>query len=250
MLDAENKGKRGMMSSSPAIRLLDNPIFHRFIKKYGEVTSLNDLGFSARRYMAHTSIARQGEREDRVFIIHSGWGCLYKDLPDGERQIIDFTLIGDAVSLQSTEAEAQSSFTSITDLAVFEARAASVLAAIGRTPPLAETLLAASARQRRILVEHMTNLGRRTALVRTAHLLLELWTRLEAAGMADSSGYDCPLTQYDLADALGLTAIHVNRMLRELREHGFLSIRKGRVEFIEIESVIEFADFDKTIYQN
>lgn len=80
--------------------------------------------------------------------------------------------------------------------------------------------------------------------MRTAHLLLELGTRLEKANAAKLLGFECPLTQYDLADALGLTAIHVNRMLRELRERGYLEFRHGSVHFLNRQGLERFAGFD------
>lgn len=186
----------------------------------------------------------QGGQEECVFIVHSGWGFLHKDLQDGERQIIDFALSGDVIGLTPGNVEAHMAFTSITDVIVFKAHAKTALPAIMRHPQAAEIFCTVVARQNAILMEHLTNLGRRSALVRTAHLLLELWARLQQAGTISGKEYDCPLTQYDLADALGLTAIHVNRMLRELREFGFLSFRKGRVEILDLDGLIAFAQFD------
>jgi hypothetical protein len=79
-----------------------------------------------------------------------------------------------------------------------------------------------------MVVEHLVNVGRRSALIRTAHLLLELGLRLQLVGLGSDSGFVCPLNQYLLADALGLTAIHVNRVLRQLRERGLVTFREGQ----------------------
>jgi len=140
--------------------------------------------------------------------------------------------------------EAQHAFVSITELHVIEANARAVVAAMTRSQPMAQALLSIAWRQNNIMAEHLVNLGRRSALARTAHLLLELGERLKVAGQVDNQGYDCPLTQYDLADALGLTAIHINRMLRELREYGLLSLRRNRVEFLDYAGLVELAQFD------
>ncbi|MCF7701920.1 helix-turn-helix domain-containing protein [Loktanella sp. M215] len=72
-----------------------------------------------------------------------------------------------------------------------------------------------------MVVEHLVRLGRRDADKRLAHFLLELWSRLTFVGMADRTGYACPLTQFHLADALGLTSVHINRSLRRLRERAW-----------------------------
>jgi CRP-like cAMP-binding protein len=77
-----------------------------------------------------------------------------------------------------------------------------------------------------------------------AHFLLELSARLKLVGMGDKTGFDCPLTQYHLADALGLSAVHVNRILRHLREGGLVTFQKGRVVFDDFERLTELAGFD------
>ncbi|ASY66016.1 cAMP-binding protein (plasmid) [Sinorhizobium sojae CCBAU 05684] len=205
---------------------------------------LGSLGFVLRRYPSHAVIARQGDEQDRIFVIRSGWGCIFTELMDGERQILDFPLKGEFVASRAFDGEAPESFIAQTELMVFEAPAKALLAGLARSPNLAAVLLGAIARQRAILVQHLTNLGRRSALMRTAHLLLELGTRLEKANSARQLGFECPLTQYDLADALGLTAIHVNRMLRELRERGYLEFRHGSVHFVNREGLERFAGFD------
>lgn len=97
-----------------------------------------------------------------------------------------------------------------------------------------------------MVVEHLIDCGRRKAVERLAHFLLELGSRLMLIGKGDETGYDCPLTQYHLADTLGLTAIHVNRALRTLREGGLLTFRHGRVTFDNYDQLKSFADYDPT----
>ena len=81
-------------------------------------------------------------------------------------------------------------------------------------------------------------------MARTAHFLLELGARLKLVGLGSLSGYECPLTQYLLADALGLTAIHLNRVLRQLRERELLTFHKGMVTFDNMPELIRLAGFD------
>jgi CRP-like cAMP-binding protein len=94
------------------------------------------------------------------------------------------------------------------------------------------------------VVEHLVNLGRRSAEERMGHLLLELGARLKLVGMGNETGFDCPLTQYHLADALGLSAVHVNRVLRNLREEGLVTFQKGRVVFDDFGRLKDLAGFD------
>jgi len=93
-----------------------------------------------------------------------------------------------------------------------------------------------------VVVEHLVNIGRRNALVRTAHFLVEMGLRLELAGLGSTDGYACPLSQYMLADALGLTAIHMNRILRQLREQGLVTFRDGQVTFHDLARLSQLAD--------
>lgn len=92
-----------------------------------------------------------------------------------------------------------------------------------------------------MVVDHLVGVGRRSALVRTAHFLLELGLRLELAGLGSRSGFDCPLSQYMLADAVGLTAIHINRVLRQLRELQLLTFRDGRIVFHDFQRLQQLA---------
>jgi hypothetical protein len=92
----------------------------------------------------------------------------------------------------------------------------------------------------------MMTLGRRSAASRVAHLLLELSVRLELIGQGSTSRFICPLTQHDLANALGLTAIHVNRVLRNLRQLGLVVFRNSEVEFLDRTGLAELAQFDAT----
>jgi len=94
--------------------------------------------------------------------------------------------------------------------------------------------------------EHLVGIGRRDARERTAHFLLELGARLKLVGLATSSGYACPLSQYMLADTLGLSAVHINRVLRELREDGLVTFQHGKVEIHDLDGLVLLADFDKT----
>ncbi len=109
--------------------------------------------------------------------------------------------------------------------------ASDLIDAFARTPRLATAILWAASRDEAMVVEHLVGIGRRNAEARMAHFLLELGSRLALVGIGSKEGFDCPLTQYHLADTLGLSAVHVNRVLRQLRESGLVTFRDGRVTF-------------------
>jgi CRP-like cAMP-binding protein len=210
-----------------------------------EMEALRPLNVAAKHYPPHTVISHQGDVEQRLFIINSGWACSYRDLNNGDRQIIDFPLKGDVVGVVASPGPSTDSLASTTELSIFEMSRTAVGKAFGRSSWLAQFILSAVARQSSIVIEHLTNAGRRNALVRTAHLLLEMDARLSTFGESTQQGFDCPLTQQELADALGLTAIHVNRTLRDLREHNLVSFRSGFVEFLDKPRLINMIGFDK-----
>ena len=121
-----------------------------------------------------------------------------------------------------------------------------LLDAFARTPRLATAVLWAASRDEAMVVEHLVGLGRRNAEERMAHFLLELAARLALVGMGSRAGYACPLTQYHLADALGLSAVHVNRVLRKLREQRLVTFQDGQVTFDDYERLAALAQFDPT----
>jgi CRP-like cAMP-binding protein len=139
--------------------------------------------------------------------------------------------------------DADHSFAAVTDLVLSEVSRQQMIDTFRRLPPLGAAILWATARDEAMMVEHLVNIGRRSGMVRTAHLLLELRQRLQLVGLATEGGFDCPLNQYLLADALGLTAIHLNRVLRQLREQHLVTFRGGRVVFHDPARLRELAGF-------
>lgn len=202
--------------------------------------------FNRRRdFPAGQEMISEGQRDASVFILAEGWACAYKMQIDGERQIIDFQIPGDFLGLRSVLFRASDHTTeSITPIRASEVLATDMLDAFHNAPRLAAAVLWAASRDEAMVVEHLVNLGRRSAEKGMAHLLLELGARLNLVGLADKSGFDCPLTQYHLADALGLSAVHVNRVLRHLREDGLVTFQKGRVVFDDVKRLTELAEFD------
>ncbi len=133
-------------------------------------------------------------------------------------------------------------FAAVTDIVVAEMPGQRLLDSFRERPRLGAAILWAASRDEAMVVEHLVGIGRRSALVRTAHLLVELGLRLQLVGLGDEGGFACPLNQYLLADALGLTAIHVNRVLRQLRERQLLTFRDGQVVFHDLPGLRQLAE--------
>lgn len=208
---------------------------------------LDTLHKRRRTFVAGRDLVHQGQSDQAAYILASGWACSYKILQDGQRQIIDFQIPGDFLGLRSVLLHVSDhSIEPVTDIEVSEVLMPELLAAFARTPRLATAILWAASRDEAMVVEHLVDVGRRNAAERMAHFLLELGARAALVAMGSKTGFACPLTQYLLADALGLSAVHVNRVLRQLREEGMVTFRDGFVSFDDYERLTNFAQFDPT----
>lgn len=198
-----------------------------------------------RSFQPGHELIHEGQKNASAFVLADGWACSYKLLPDGERQIVDFQVAGDFLGLRSILFRTSDhSVEALTQIEAYEVLTADILEAFSNSPRLATAVLWAASRDEAMVVEHLVNLGRRNAEERMAHFLLELGSRLALVGVGSRAGYPCPLTQYHLADALGLSAVHINRVLRHLREEGLVTFQKGHVTFDDFECLKELAAFD------
>ena len=211
-----------------------------------DLATLDRLHQRRRSFVAGVDLVHQGQPDQSAYILAKGWVCSYKILPNGGRQVVDFQVPGDFLGLRSVLFRtADHNIEPVTPVEASEVIITDLLDAFTRTPRLATAVLWAASRDEAMVVEHLVNIGRRNALERTAHYLLEFGARLKLVGLATRTGYDCPLSQYMLADALGLSAVHVNRVLRQLREMGLLTFQKGHVTFDDFDGLVTLADFDK-----
>lgn len=200
--------------------------------------------FALRHYSAGETIVIQGDDESRAFIIKEGWGCVSKWLRSGQRQLIEFPLRGDVIDFSTAATGRQEEFSALTNMAIWEGPSVRLETFARSEADVARFLADANRRRRAIFIERLAGIALRDASSRIAHFLLEIGTRLCLAGLPASRSFVCPLIQQDLGDALGMTPVHVNRMLREARALGLYDFRRGCVEFLDYEATVEFADFD------
>ena len=228
---------------------LDSP----FARKLGAFVALSNVEFDVlerlhgRRqvFPAGRDIMHEGQVNQSAYILASGWVCSYKLLPSGTRQIVDFQIPGDFLGLRSVLFRtADHNIEPVTRIEASEVLANDLISAFSSTPRLVAAVLWAASRDEAMVVEHLVGIGRRDAKGRMAHFLLELGARLKLVGLATREGYACPLSQYMLADALGLSAVHVNRVLRELREDGLVTFQHGQVTFDDFDGLVTIAEFD------
>ncbi len=240
-----------MTAGGPSTAIKDSP-FARKLSAFvrlsdADLSVMSDLYRRRRRFAAGVDMIFQGQTDQSAYVVASGWACSYKILPSGSRQIVGIQIPGDFLGLRSVLFRTSDhNVEPITLVHASEVKQQDLLLAFSKTPRLATAVLWAASRDEAMVVEHLVNLGRRSATERMAHFLLELGARLRLVGLGDRKGYLCPLSQYLLADVLGLSAVHVNRVLRELREEGMVTFQKGRVVFDNYESLVDFAGFDRT----
>ena len=215
-----------------------------------ELALLERLHQRRREFVAGKDLVHQGRSHQAAYILTKGWAASYKILETGERQIVDFYIPGDFLGLRSTLLRiSDHSIEPVTDIEVSEVLMSALLGAFGENHKLATAVLWAASRDEAMVVEQLVNIGRRDAIKRLAHLLLELGVRLELVGIGTKAGYACPLTQYLIADALGLSAVHVNRCLRQLREEGLVTFQGGQVVFHDHARLVVFAQLDPSYLQ-
>jgi CRP-like cAMP-binding protein len=211
----------------------------------GELHCLADLQSKSEEIASNTDLAYEGKIGQRAYILQSGWAYCYKLLPDGGRQVITFSVPGDILGMRNILLRASDhSFATVTDSVASPVAAADILRMFADYPRLAQAILWSVSRDEAIAVEHLVSLGRRSAIERTAHFFLELKDRLWLAGISGENGFECPLNQYLLSDALGLTAVHLNRVLRQLRERGLMTVKDNRVVIDDVTGLVELAGYD------
>jgi CRP-like cAMP-binding protein len=210
-----------------------------------ELAHLAQLQSARVRVASGRELVHAGQTGEIAHILHAGWACCFKLLPDGGRQIITFPLPGDFVGLRSMLLRTSDhSFSTLTDAVVTRVDAVRMKQIFSELPRLGMAILWATSRDEAMVVEHLVNVGRRSAVERTAHFLLELYDRLKLVGLASGDEFTCPLSQNVLGDALGLSAIHVNRVLRQLRERALLTFKDRLITFHDARALKTLAGYE------
>lgn len=210
-----------------------------------EVLLLNNLQKTRYRVRRDQDVVVHGYKYDSLFVLNDGVAIRYNVTHDGRRQIANFVLPGDLIGFPVCLFEnAICSISMLTDASVTAIPLERVHMLFRESPRLAEAMFWQAARETAMYVEHIVNIGRRPAYERVAHLLLELLHRLQIIGMATPRSFELPLTQEVIADALGLSVVHVNRTFRRLREGGLLNVEDGRFVFMDVEALSRLAGFD------
>lgn len=192
-----------------------------------------------------STIIEAGQPYHGIYLIEDGWVTRYKLLPTGERQIINFALPGDFLCFNATLFNRADHYLAAkTRVRCYAVEKHPFGKLLGLDPVLAVALSWTNAHEEALLGERITSLGRRTARERVAHLFCELWRRLQLLELTDGDRFPLPVTQEDLADTLGLSAVHVNRTLRQLRSEGLIELGSNHVRVLSMSGLEATAGFE------
>lgn len=210
-----------------------------------EEAAINAAISEIREVADNKVLVRRGQEINESLMLLDGWIARTRDLADGQRQITELHVAGDFSDLHGfTLKRLDHNLVTLarSRIAVFpHDRLRSMLE---RFPHLARLYWLLTNIDAAIHREWTVSLGRRTALARMAHLFCELLVRLEVSGLADGTSYDFPLTQQELGECLGLTAVHVNRTLQELRRRGLIVLEERRLTIADRPALCRLAEFD------
>ena len=210
-----------------------------------EQRALRDAVEDVRTFPADRLAIRAGEELQQSMLLLDGWMGRIKDLRSGQRQMIELHISGDFVDLHSfTLKRLDHDVVTLTQCKVASVPHHALKRITEEYPHLARVLWLMTNVDAAIHRERVMSLGGRSAISSMAHLFCELHVRLEIVGLADSSGYHFPLTQEKLAQCLGLTGVHVNRTLQELRRRGVIELEDRRLVILDLPALRAIGEFD------
>ncbi len=204
------------------------------------------LPFTPRTFESATYLVREGDLPLQCGVILSGFAYRQKITGEGLRQIISIHIPGEAVDFQSLFLDvADHSVQMLTRGEVAMIPRKDFQQLVDTRPGIGHAILVNILVEASIFREWVLNLGRRDARSRLAHVLCEVAVRLNAQGLAEEYGYELPMTQEQLADALGLTPVHVNRVLKALEADGLITRNRRAVRFPDWDKMRHVGDFNQ-----
>ena len=210
-----------------------------------EKAAIAELSFTLENMPAHRTLVREGSEVTDCCLLVKGFACRHKMARTGKRQIVAFHMAGDMMDLQhSLLSRADHNLQMITDGTVAWVSIKALTAVCNAYPRIARAFAKDALIDASIFREWVLNVGGRDAKTRVAHMLCEFVARREAMGISPVDAMRLPMTQEQIGDATGLTAVHVNRMLRLLSEEGAF-VHEGRELVIsDWPKLKAIADFD------
>jgi CRP-like cAMP-binding protein len=209
-----------------------------------DVAALSELTSNPCDYPAKQDMIREGDRPGPVFVVLKGWACRYKILPSGTRQIMAFLLPGDACDLHiGMLAEMDHNLQALTPCEVALIPGDRMETLLEDHPAIARAMYKSQLIDEGILRAWIVSMGRRSSAERVAHLMCELYLRSISINSLNDVAF--PISQIVVADALGMTPVHVNRILKELRLAGAMTLKRGHLAITDPLKLVHIAGFDE-----
>ena len=240
----------GHGEASPTAFPSDNPLTRK-LSLYAPLSDsdramLDTLMVGEQRFAADTDIVSEGMVPRSVFVMKEGMACRYRNLADGGRQIMTFLIPGDLCDAHVFLLKAMDhSLATITPVRIAPISRPDILTLFVQRPRISAALWWSSLQEESMLRERIVSLGRRDGRGRIAYLLCELLWRYKAIGLTDGDVFRLPLTQTELGDTLGLTPVHVNRILKDFRARRLIALEHRMMNLLDIEGLQEIAGFNK-----
>lgn len=196
---------------------------------------------------AGSDIVREHSRPLHSTLLISGFSARYSTLEDGARQITEINVSGDFIDLHSLlMKQMDHGVVALTKCVIAEAPHSGLIDITERHPHLTRLLWLDTIIDAAVHRQWLVAMGRRSGLGHLAHLICELYLRLQAVGQTGDMTFDLPLTQAALGDALGLSPVHVSRLISELRGEGVINWSNGQIDILDWRRLAEIAEFDPT----
>ena len=230
------------------------PIFERMLRRYELRAPLDDadrqallsLPYDLRTIEATKYIVREGSSPNESCLIVTGFAFRHKGTVEGDRQILSLHIPGDFVDLEAALLNtADNNIQTLTRCELAFVPKAAIRDLIRNYPNVGLAMWVDTLVDSSVFREWVVNVGQRDAKARIAHILCEFARRLEIAGLGSTEGYELPMTQEQLADATGLTSVHVNRMLKNLKEEGLITRDKRHIGIPDWKKLRRVAGFNE-----
>ena len=235
------------LQAAPKITTLVEKLSLRDRISPDEIEALQKALEPPKTIAAGSDIVREHTRPLHSTLLISGFSARYSTLEDGARQITEINVPGDFIDLHSLlMKQMDHGVVALTECVVAEAPHSGLIDITERHPHLGRLLWLDTIIDAAVHRQWLVAMGRRSGLGHLAHLVCELYLRLQAVGQTGDMTFELPLTQAVLGDALGLSTVHVSRLISELRGEGLINWSGGRIDILDWRRLAEIAEFDPT----
>jgi CRP-like cAMP-binding protein len=219
------------------------PIFREFTRD--ELRFVSQFKSGELKVDPGGTVLVHGMKSRHLYTVLSGWAFRFKTLQDGRRQVLNFALPGDFLGLQGAVFdEMQHSVEALTDLTLCIFPREKLWSLFSEQPSLAYDLTWLAAREEHTVDEHLLSVGRRSAVERTAYLLLHVYQRALELGLTEGKKVKLPFTQQLIADTLGMSLVHANKTLRRLMVANVIRWKNGVFELLDRGALVSISGFD------